>query len=286
MNSLKNHFKKILFISFLIGLGGGLIYLFSSSSFITIPSQKEQVSLENFNLNQFGTDNNILEKLKGAKSKDEKTSETQSSFLKTDNLTDSLAQSLFEKIKSKNKNGLQEKNGKRAFLTSSPDLISMEVAKNIFHIKPGRTKTLHPKVDDKKIFISSDISKEAQTDYIKKLKLISDKYFSNFRKTTPDILEDISSGNNSSARQLTNIYKNIINECYKIVVPFNWLAFHKVLLSHFYSAEGIYQSLANFKEDPLKTYLALESIPDIQQSADGIQVLLTRGMEKNNLSLK
>ena len=204
------------------------------------------------------------------------------------NFTKAFSQMIFEQIKSKNERGLTEKEGKTAISAPNEDFLSKEfLDKFLSGNSSNSSGSYHPKVDQKKFKISQDVSSDNQIQYIKNLMSISQKRFSGFNKTSREVLNEIiEKKNNSSAIHLADIYKTIADDSYLITIPANWVDFHKAFLSHFYSAETMWTAIANFQEDPLRAYLAAQFIPNLESSAKGVQVLIARGMSKNNLELK
>lgn len=203
------------------------------------------------------------------------------------NFTQAFSQMIFEQIKSKNEQGLTEKDGQTAIFAPNEETISQEWLDKFLTVNSSDNSSgpYHPKVNEKKFKISQDVSPVKQIQYIKNLESISQKHFAGFNKTSNDVLNEIAEKkDSSSAIQLANIYKTIADDSYQVVIPSNWVDFHKALLSHFYSAQSLWDSIANFENDPLRAYLAAQFTSNLEESAKGIQVLMAREMSKNNLS--
>jgi len=202
------------------------------------------------------------------------------------NFTQAFSQMIFEQIKSKNEQGLTEKDGEAAISAPNENFLSQELFDKFLSQSSSNNSSglYHPKVDEKKFKISQDISSANQIQYIKNLESISQKHLAGFNKTSSDILNEIVEKKDaSSAKQLADIYKSIADDSYQIVVPTNWVDFHKAFLSHFYSSQSLWEAIADFQNDTLRTYLAAQFISDLEDSAKGLQVLLAEGMLKNNL---
>ncbi len=105
-----------------------------------------------------------------------------------------------------------------------------------------------------------------------------------FNKTRDDILNEIAEKQStSSANQLANIYGAIADDAYKVNIPANWVDFQKAFMSHFYSSQSLWKAISDFQNDPLRALLASQFIPNLEDSAKGLQGLLVQGTEKNNL---
>ena len=205
-----------------------------------------------------------------------------------DNFTESFSQMVFNELKSRNQNGLTQKNGQPAIFAPNEDIVSQNLGKFLSDKSTNAPPGLyHPKVDEKKFKISQDISKDNQIKYLKALEVISQNRLGDFNKTSDEILNEIVEKNDASlAIQLADIYGKIADDYYQVSIPINWVDFHKITMSHFYSSQSLWQEIADFQNDPLKAYLATQFISNVQNSAKGVQALLSRGILKNNLSFK
>lgn len=204
------------------------------------------------------------------------------------NLTESLGKIIFEQIKSKNEQGLTEKSGQSAIFAANEDALSQEWLDNFLGAgSSGKVfGSYHPKVDEKRFVISRDSSSDGQIRYIKELEKISAENFVGFDKTSDDVLKDIAEKkDSSSAVQLAGIYGKIAEDSYKVSIPGNWVNFHKAFLSHFYSAQSLWLAIGNFQNDPLRAYLSLQYVPNLEDSAKGLEALLAKGVIENNLKL-
>jgi len=278
MDSLKKHLKKILFISLLIALGGVLIYLLFTSSSIIVSPQKKEVCIEE-KTTEYLKQISPKMQLQGISEQKENKNNTKKANSST--LTDTISKVLFEEIKKRNPNELQNKNGKLAIaipeISSFLNKVGREISEN--KINPLYL------VDSKKIIISYNTSKKSQIRYIKQLENVVKKDFGDFRKTGEDILRDIENNNFYSAKKLAKIYSQIIDDIYKISVPQNWIDFHKYQLAYFYSAKNIYQSLANYQKEPLLASLAVKDIFNIKKANYLLKLFFVKKINENKLSL-
>lgn len=203
---------------------------------------------------------------------------------KNNNLTKEIAKDIADQIKEKNQNGLNEKDGKLAIAVPNLDTIYQETFNKYLN---GNFLELYPTIAITKLNISSDNSQENQLKYLVGLRDINKKGFGDFDKQSNDILNDVFGKNDiSSAQQLIAIYKNIVDDYYRLSVPSSWIDFHKKIISHFISAKTVYEAIADFSNDPLKAYEAFQSISQLENSETEFQMLLAQGMIKNNLTLE
>jgi hypothetical protein len=136
-------------------------------------------------------------------------------------------------------------------------------------------------VYDSDIKISQDVSKEAKTRYLKALEEIKQKNFGDFNKNNLQIIVDVYQKiDSSSANRLANIYKNLAAEYLKTSVPADWVDIHKMLIIYVKNAEIIYRAMANYPVDPIKGYLALETIDSLVSGAGEIQNVLTEKLKE------
>lgn len=150
----------------------------------------------------------------------------------------------------------------------------------------NNTNKLHPRVYSAKYTISEDVSKEAQLRYLEQLSKISQEKSKRMQNTSADILAEVTqSKNGDAAAKAAGVYGDIADAYGHMVVPRNWVEFHKKLLTHFYSAQSVYDAIAKFEQDPMKAYLAIQTLPELDRSSLAIQTLVAQGMKQNNLHL-
>ncbi len=204
-----------------------------------------------------------------------------------ENLTKSFSQMIFEQIKEKNQEGLTKKDGETAISAPNEEVLSQELLDEFLSKNSSgeATSPYHPRVDESKFKISQDVSSENQIQYLKNLENTTQKYLDGFDKTDVGVLNEIVENSDpSSAHELANLYETMASDYYQIIIPANWVDFHKALLSHFYSANSLWKAIADFEEDPLRAYLASQLISNLEESAQGVQILMAKGISENNLS--
>lgn len=204
-----------------------------------------------------------------------------------DNVTDYFAQSIAEQIRAKNSAGLTKKDdGSPAILAPTDEDIQKQVA-SVFSDENNQTAlgVYHPKVYEKKLSINQDASRAKQEKYIADITNII-KGISNLPVTDEVALQEITEKKDpSSAKQLASAYGEIGDNLAQITVPTNWLFVHKAILSHFYSAQSIWENIANFENDPLQAIVSTQELKTLAQSAQGIPELIGQEMLKNGLEL-
>ncbi|MEK9154476.1 MAG: hypothetical protein AAB596_00145 [Patescibacteria group bacterium] len=137
-------------------------------------------------------------------------------------------------------------------------------------------------VDDKDIKISQDNSREAKKDYLKEIELISQNRFRDpkYQRTAKQITKDIESdcfltGNSSLNQELNTLYQNLAKDYLNLIIPSDWSDIHKQIIIHFKNASLIYQALADCSKDPIKGYLAAQTLPQLSEKAQEVQDLLS-----------
>ena len=200
----------------------------------------------------------------------------------SDNISDNLTAILAQKIVENNPEGPIQQNGQTGInvpnaTTATQDLLEEALANSDF--------TFDIPVIEENLKISQNNSLAAQTEYLKNIKQITDRNFSNFKKTDSDILSDVFEKNDfSSAQRATEIYKSLANDYYNLSVPSLWLDFHENAITHFQKAAAVYQAILDYNNDPLKAYIAAESISQLETSAKEIQTLLEEKAKPLNLT--
>jgi len=119
-------------------------------------------------------------------------------------------------------------------------------------------------IDDKDIKISSDNSKEAKIQYLETTGKIILNNSNEFYVDPTKALEQISSGANvSGVNQLADTYLEIFKKFLNTNVPSDWLGLHKRYLIIAKKFELAYRGMADFQNDPVKTYLLGEMLPGL-----------------------
>jgi hypothetical protein len=190
----------------------------------------------------------------------------------SDNISDNLTAILAQKIAENNPEGPIQQNGQTGINvpnaeTATQDLLGQALANSDF--------TFDIPVIEENLKISQNNSLAAQTEYLKNIKQITDRNFSNFKKTDSDILSDVFEKSDfSSAQRAIEIYKSLVSDYYNLSVPSLWLDFHENAISHFQKAASVYQAILDYNNDPLKAYIAAETVTQLEISAQENQTLL------------
>lgn len=261
--------SKFIGIFLLFGVGVFSIFLIVKNF---LPSNNS------LNPNQF----NLGTSIKNIFSKTEETISSQinqkQSTTTTENFTDALGQLLANRIESENTSGQS--------VTSSINVnnISEEMMKYL----STTTVDFFPKINGQDIKISQDTSAQNQLNYLKTLQDISQKYIKeyNYNKPALDVFNEIVNKNDSSsAKNVAEGSKAVLNDYYQVIVPLNWVDFHKKILSYFSANQMVYEALADYNNDPAKSYLAVNAIPQLGALAEELQKILTEQAINNNLDL-
>ena len=195
-------------------------------------------------------------------------------FDENNNLTKALSQNLFEQIQTDN---LTSKEGGSlpAIDLTSEQLTNKVISESLSDFK------LVSVIYDSDIKISSGISKEDKSQYLKTIGEINQKNFGNFNKNYIEVIVDTYQKiDSSSAKRLADIFKNIAADFSKVSVPADWVDIHKTLIIYAKNAEIIYQAMANYSVDPIKGYLALETIDSLISGAGEIQNVLNEKLKE------
>lgn len=130
---------------------------------------------------------------------------------------------------------------------------------------------------DSEIKISSDNSQEAKKNYLKLLEEITKKdYYVDFIKKEPasiivSIYKDLDP---LPAKEAAIVYSQAATDFSAIEVPGDWKDFHKKLIIYFKNGAVIYDAMAQYLQDPIKGYAALDK---------GKDILTNQGVEINKI---
>ena len=192
------------------------------------------------------------------------------------NLTQSLGQSIFEQIKPLVK---ASQNGEG----STPDinLMSGNLTEDFLREHSGDLNLISD-IDDSKLKISRDNSRKAKIRYLNITGDFNKRDFGNFNKNYLEIIIDVfRNSDTSSARQLANIYRNLADDYFNTEVPSDWVDFHKKMIIYFKNSETIYSAMAEYLNDPVKSYLALEMVEKISvDDAQEIENLINKKIQE------
>mgnify|MGYP001620090381 CR=1 FL=1 len=182
------------------------------------------------------------------------------------NITQNLSLSFFDELKSK------------VNLNQDPEVLSngIESASGEIFVKvlesARKDFEFFNDVSDSVLKISNDNSKETKISYLKNIDEITKKNFKGFDKVYLEVIVDTyQKTDSSSASQLAEIYKNMANDYLNLSIPSEFVDFHKNAVVYYKNAEKIYLAMANYKNDPIKGYMALEVINGLLDSGYEIQ---------------
>jgi len=176
------------------------------------------------------------------------------------NLTKMVAGSLFGRMKN------LDQSSKNPFEGQGIDINDPENQKLIEEAVADITDPFNPKIENKNLKISGDNSKEAKLNYLKSIQEIGQKYFGNpgFKRDSDQLIKDIQldclgSGNTINSK-IASAYNDIATNYLNISVPSDWSDLHKELITHFKKGYLIFEAIANCYKDPIKGYVAAETL--------------------------
>ncbi len=189
-----------------------------------------------------------------------------------DNFTAAVGQNIFEQIKIANPSDINSMNS-----------IAGKLTKEIF-ANSQFNFNLISSINDADLKISSDISNKYKLRYLEAIKKINEDEFAGFTRTYLGVIYDVFAQNDSSsAIRLADIYKNLAGDYLNLAAPADWIDIHKKIIIHFKNSEIIYRAIADYSEDPVRGYLALEAVKGLADNAEQIQNLLIAMVQKINL---
>lgn len=193
------------------------------------------------------------------------------------NLTQSFSETLFEQVQAAAL--LRQEDETAPDLKSiSEELVGKLVNRNLPEI--GWVT----KIDESRLKISADNSKNGKEDYLKTLSLINRKNFDGFEKNYLEVVIDVYQKiNPDSATRLADIYQNLAQDYQKTAAPPDWLSLHKKLIIYAENAELVYRTMAQYPADPLKGYLALEALESLTASGEEMRNIFQKEAGKIGL---
>lgn len=185
------------------------------------------------------------------------------------NLTQALGEGFFNTLNSPET--LEEI---RSGIVTDPDFLSGRVASDLMSKKMADLKFV-ASIPDSEIKISKDISVDAKKKYLGAMTEIIKKDFGEFDKDYFQVIVDVYQKlDSSSAAQLAEIYKKSATDFSALPVPVDWASLHKEIIVHYKNAAVVYSAMADYQNDPIKGYLALEAIGGVTDKAIAIQTEL------------
>ena len=182
------------------------------------------------------------------------------------NFTENLGETIFEQIKSSD--GIDLASGKTI---------------NINDILKNKQLGLDfvSDISVAELKASQDNSIESKKLYLRTIGEINKDDFGDFKKMYLEIVVDVFQKLDvSSAKEIAGIYKNLADDYLSVSTPSDWLDFHKAVIIHFKNAATVYSAMADYLDDPLKGYLALEVIETIMSEGQQAQNLLDKHLKE------
>lgn len=205
----------------------------------------------------------------------------------TNQITETISNFLIGRITEKNGDGPTIQDGKSNIAVPNEEEINKLIEEQIGG--PSSTEkdenTYHPKVLEAKLTIINKASKSAQIDYVNSLIRIVKKHSEASRTNDAQAISDfLEKKNTGTARELANMYGKIAVEYAALAIPANWSTLHKQVLSYYFTAESMWQDIANYEQDPAQAAITVRELPILQQAGLGITELIWREMQKNKIS--
>ena len=197
----------------------------------------------------------------------------------TVNLTELVAQAMFNKMRSLDEEGKNPFEG-QGFDLNDPKNQKL-LQETVASIRDPST-IFNPKIEDKNLKISSDNSKEAKLVYLKSIQEIGQKYFGNpgFKRDSDQLIKDINQdclGNGNTVNSKIAIaYNDIATNYLNINVPSDWLDIHRTVIIYTKRGHLIFKALANCAMDPIKGWLAMKTLPQFASESQIIQEVLKK----------
>jgi len=190
------------------------------------------------------------------------------------NLTEFIAQSSFNQMK------FLDQNGENPFEIDSKNSESRKIIENAIAGIQNPDLIFNPVVDDKDLKISFDNSEEAQFNYFKKMQqinkdLINPKYQRSAIQIINDFESDCLGSGSYMNMETANLYQNLSNAYLNLIVPSIQLDLHKKINIYYKKSDLIYRAIADCKKDPIKGYLAVQALPQLEDQSREMQNYLT-----------
>jgi len=190
------------------------------------------------------------------------------------NLTEFIAQSSFNQMK------FLDQNGENPFEIDSKNSESRKIIESAIAGIQNPDLIFNPTVDDKDLKISFDNSEEAQFNYFKKMQqinkdLINPKYQRSAMQIINDFESDCLGSGSYMNMETANLYQNLSNAYLNLIVPSIQLDLHKKIIIYYKKSDLVYRAIADCKKDPIKGYLAVQILPQLEDQSREMQNYLT-----------
>ena len=195
----------------------------------------------------------------------------------SNNLTLSLGQEMVEQIKLSP--GIFD--FEKGNLSAGANLLSNRLINNAF---TSNQLGLVFVLDGTVLKTSSNNSTEAKANYLKTVGELNKKNFADFNKSYPVVIYETYGENNpASAVQLADIYQGLAKELSALSAPSDYLELHKRIILSYKNAEVVYRAMANYSQDPIKGYLALEMVQGLIDGIEEVQKVIFAEAKEVNL---
>jgi len=200
---------------------------------------------------------------------------------KTVNLTNAIAESMFDGMQKMLENGDTSK----GFDPNDP------ANKKFLEETVGNLPSTYfdYQVNEKDLKISSDNLKEAKINYLKNIMEITAERFDKpeYQRSADETIKDISDdcflGGSTINKEKANLYQNLFNDYSNLTVPSEWLDFHGQAINYFKKSSLVYSALSTCKDDPIKGQLAAQVLTQLAGEAGKIQNFLVKKYQEINL---
>ena len=261
------------------GAAGSYLIIKNSSSRVSFNLQKETLE----KIEQYTKDEE-KSPIKWVQDKNPTNNDVSLSSGAAINLTKSISESLFDRMKQSDQQGI---NPFEDFNPQSPG--SQKIIQQTISDFQKQDLFFAVSIDDKDLKISEDNSKEVKIAYFNNIeKIIQVRFGDNeYQRSENQIIKDIENsclGNVDSSihQELADLYQNLINDYLNLIVPSEWLDLQKQIIAHFKSSQLVYQAIADCSKDQIKGYLAIEALSQLPINAEKIQNLLAEKWQEIN----
>lgn len=190
-------------------------------------------------------------------------------LIQKNNLTESISQSLFSQLNSADTLNQIKNNPDKSI-----DLMSGKLAGDVLP-KMQTDLDFVTTISDSYLKISNDSSDSAKKKYLQDIDNAIKNNFSGFTKNYFEIIIDTYQKlDSSSAVQAVSIYEKLSQDFINISVPKDWIDIHKTMIIQYKNLAIIYSAMANYQNDPIKGYIALDAIEGLVNISDQIQAQL------------
>lgn len=202
------------------------------------------------------------------------------------NLTEMVAQTMFNKMKSLDQSGQNPFQG-QGFDPNNEQ--SQKLIQDAAASMQGQGNLFDPKIEDKDLKISSDNSKEAEFNYLISTQEKIRKYFndSSLQPSEDQLMNNINQdcfgGGGSVNSKIAEAYNNAANENLNMSIPSDWIDIHKSTIFYLKKGHLIFGAIANCIVDPMKGYLAVQALPQFAAEITAAQDALKKKAAEDGL---